>query len=138
MAGHLYFTVKLRDLKTGGVPYIAVKLYCMTLQDDRSLTLYCCRSICVSSKCCHLVTCGISCLFVRFISKPVRNNATPVCAAAELSDCTLRYSDRGAVLRSSAQILLSSETNRYFPSLSLDVPGAVVGYDQLQVFSFKS
>ena len=88
-----------------------------------------------------LVTCGISCLFVRFSSKPARNTATAVCAAAaaaELSDCTRRYSDRGTVLRSSAQILLSAETNRYFPSLSLDVPEAVIGYGQLEVFRFRS
>ena len=80
----------------------------------------------------------ISCLFVRCSSKPVRNNAIPICAATELLNCTLRYSDRGTVLRSSAQILLSSETNRYFPSLSLDVLGAVVGYGHLEVFRFKS
>jgi hypothetical protein len=55
-AGRLYCTLKLCDLTTGGVSHIAVQLYCVTLQDGRSLLLYCCRSICISSKCssCYL------------------------------------------------------------------------------------
>lgn len=75
-------------------------------------------------------------------SKPVRNNAVfRLSLWYVLLNCRTahwgRYSACSTVLRSSAQILLSLETNRYFPSLSLGVPGAVVGCSQLEAFRFK-
>jgi len=64
MTGHLYCTVKLCDLTTELVTYIAVKLYFVTLQDDRSLILYCKimwpYDRASHSYCCKVVLCDLT------------------------------------------------------------------------------